>query len=355
MTNRINEAVWMDKYNRWQINVQKEGKRKSFYSSEKGKKGKIECEKKADKWLNSGVIDTSIRFSKAWEMFLDEKNNLTGYSNWSNLNSCGKTWLLPALQHRKLSSITPTMLQSIINEGYKKGRAKKTLMDIKGSLSTFSTYCKKQGWQFCGVEFVEIPKKAKVNHKQILQPEQIQAIFNDDTDEFYIHAFRFLILTGLRRGELCGLMHTDINGSVAYIQRSYNKFKEITDGKTENAVRPMALCQKALEVLHDQKSMLIKHGIISPYVFPNMKGQISNSTSLYRHWWEYRKTIGIDCSLHELRHTLISYASASVPETLLKKTVGHSKSMDTGIYIHAVNDESAMVASLLDKRFSSIL
>lgn len=352
---RTNEAVWLDKYNRWQIKVQKEGIRKTFTSSIKSKKGKIECEKKADAWLSSDVVNTSIRFGKAWEMFIAEKKELTGTANYTNLSCVGRVWLLPALEHKKLSTITPAMLQAIINAGHKKKRSKKTLIDIKGTLSGFHTFCRKQRWLFCGVEFVQIPKGAKCKQKKILQPEQIQAVFHKDTDEFYIHAFRFLILTGLRRGELCGLKNSDIIGSVAYIQRAYNKHNELTEGKTENAVRPMALCTKALEVLQAQKEMLKRRGIISPYVFPGMDGNITNSTSLYRHWWQYRKTIDIDCSLHELRHTLISYASANVPERLLKKSVGHSKSMDTGIYIHAVNDESAMVAALLDERFSSIL
>ena len=53
---RKNEAVWLDKYNRWQIKVQSDGVRKTFYSSQKGRKGKIEAEAKADKFINGGIV-----------------------------------------------------------------------------------------------------------------------------------------------------------------------------------------------------------------------------------------------------------------------------------------------------------
>ncbi|MBQ5851774.1 MAG: tyrosine-type recombinase/integrase, partial [Lachnospiraceae bacterium] len=183
----------------------------------------------------------------------------------------------------------------------------------------------------------------------------IKAIFNDNTDELYIHAFRFLILTGLRRGELCALMNSDIVGSIAFVQRAINKSNIMTDGKTENAQRTVALCKRAMDVLEDQKEMLRKRRIISPYVFPSITGEMSNPNNFYEHWHDYKQTLDISCSLHELRHTLISYASANIPEALLKKSAGHSKSMDTGIYIHAVQDESAMISSLIDERFKSIL
>ena len=47
MSERKNEAVWIESRQRWQINVQSEGIRRTFTSSTNGKKGKVEAEKKA--------------------------------------------------------------------------------------------------------------------------------------------------------------------------------------------------------------------------------------------------------------------------------------------------------------------
>jgi len=48
------EAVWIEARSRWQINVQRDGKRKTFTSSTPGRKGKHEAEGKADDWLEAG-------------------------------------------------------------------------------------------------------------------------------------------------------------------------------------------------------------------------------------------------------------------------------------------------------------
>ena len=45
---RKNEAIWIEKSQRWQIKVQKDGVRRAFYSFTPSKRGKIEAEKKAD-------------------------------------------------------------------------------------------------------------------------------------------------------------------------------------------------------------------------------------------------------------------------------------------------------------------
>ena len=44
---RTNEAAWSESGNRWRISVQRDGERKTFYSSKAGKKGKLEAERKA--------------------------------------------------------------------------------------------------------------------------------------------------------------------------------------------------------------------------------------------------------------------------------------------------------------------
>ena len=58
---RKNEAKWIESRRRWQINVQKEGVRRTFTSTTAGVKGKIQAEKKADAWLAGQALDSSVR------------------------------------------------------------------------------------------------------------------------------------------------------------------------------------------------------------------------------------------------------------------------------------------------------
>lgn len=55
MGKRTNTAVWMEKQNRWQVKVQKNGERKTFTSSKPGRVGQREANAKADAWLDEGV------------------------------------------------------------------------------------------------------------------------------------------------------------------------------------------------------------------------------------------------------------------------------------------------------------
>lgn len=48
MSKRVNTAIWDAKYKRWKINVQKNGQRRTFYSSIAGIKGRREANAKAD-------------------------------------------------------------------------------------------------------------------------------------------------------------------------------------------------------------------------------------------------------------------------------------------------------------------
>ena len=63
---RKNEATWLEKYRRWQINVQLDGVRRSFTSSMPGSKGKIKAEKAADKWLEGAVIGENYASGSFW-------------------------------------------------------------------------------------------------------------------------------------------------------------------------------------------------------------------------------------------------------------------------------------------------
>ena len=64
MTTRTNTAKWTG--TRWRIDVQKDGTRKSFYSSTPGRTGQREANAKADKWLQTGVTDTAMRVRQAY-------------------------------------------------------------------------------------------------------------------------------------------------------------------------------------------------------------------------------------------------------------------------------------------------
>lgn len=363
MPSRKNEAIWIESCKRWQIKVQRDGERRSFYSSTPGKKGKIEAEGKADKWIRQGT-ETDPRFNEAMKAFLDEKKTTTGTANYKKLESIMRIWIDPVIKRKRLSKITFQDWQNCINNAGKAGKSKRTCGNIRATISSFAQYCRKNRWALEQPEFLTLPTNAPVGKRNILQPSDLKTLFTVDTithygrlqKVFYIHAWRFMVLLGLRRGELAGLQKTDLENGVLHVQRSINSLGEITRGKTENASRYILLPQAAKDVLEAQNKMLKERCIVSCWLFPDEDGGPMDTNKLYDRWRTYASQHGINTSLHELRHTFISVVKADLPEQLLKPMVGHSVNMDSyAVYGHEVDGDRKRTAEIVDNVFRNII
>lgn len=362
---RTAEAFWIDSRERWQINVQRDGKRKTFTSSTPGRRGKREAEAKADDWLDAGQPD-DLSFASAWAIYLDHVKRTTGTSNYHDIESIGRIWLLPALHNVRLSKIHLSHLQSIITACGEAGRSKRTCKNVRDKISCFFNFAADQGWEYTvKPSRTKLPTQAKAATRTVLHMDALKALFSDATvtrhghqdESFYIHAYRFLVLTGYRRGELCGFRAEDYDDPVLTVNRSINHFREVTQGKNDNARRTNVLSKRARDVLADQRKMLMSKGIISPWLFPSTDGDVLNPSTLTNHWLRvYAPQHGIKCSLHELRHTFVSIVKLEMPEALLKDVIGHSASMDTtGVYGHEIDGEKQRAADIIDSIFDRML
>ena len=135
MTTRTNSAKWMG--TRWQINVQKDGQRKSFYSSKPGRTGQREANAKADKWLETGVAPTSMRVAEAYALWYDTQQQTTGEGNCQNIASRWRQWIGPNIGRKKLSNLTEQDLQNVVNKAHAAGLAPSTMNARLQGRSTF--------------------------------------------------------------------------------------------------------------------------------------------------------------------------------------------------------------------------
>ena len=358
MSKRINTAVWYEEYKRWQIKVQKNGIRKPFYSSTPGRKGQIECNQKADKWLESGVSGTD-KVEKVYKKWLQEINDTTGKGNHTNDESIGRVWILPEIGNKKMEAVTEQDCQNILNKAYKDGRTKKTIANIRGAINGFLKYARKSGVTTLHPEELKIPKKAPTKGKKVLSQADIDKLFGEhEKFYFYLNAFRFCVATGLRRGELVALQKPrDLRDGILTVRKSINKFGEETDCKTDDSRRQIRLNDIEMKILADQEQMLKAMGIKSKYIFPNTLGLRTNPETFYKRWTYYRDKEGYESkiSIHEMRHTFISMCK-DVPLELLKQFVGHSVSMDTfAQYGHEMDGEKEKASALVNNSLSEYI
>lgn len=359
------EAIWFDNLKRWQINVQCDGIRKTFTSSIPGRKGKHDAENKADDWLESQ--SESRRFDQAWGVYIKDYEKRVGRAAYIKTKGIGDNWILPNVRGKlTLDKLTPAVWQKCIDDAAAEGLSLKSCSNIRAVIMAFCDFCRRNRWELDvpDVREIKLPKDAARPQRKILQPNGFQTLFSVSTIEhyhkqvecWYIHLWRLMVLTGMRRGEAVALRREDVEGNVLHISRSVNNLMEMTDGKTANATRYVTLSSKAHEVLAEQAQMLRKAGIVSPWLFPARDGDMSNPNDVYKAWYTYRNQHGLECSLHELRHTFISAVKSDLPMALLREQVGHSTQTDSiGIYGHSIEGDAAATAAVLDDVFARLI
>lgn len=363
---RKNEARWIESRKRWQINVQSEGQRRTFIDPTPGTRGKVACEKKADKWLDEKLIDENKRCEILLDRWLTSIDGVVSKAHYRQCRSFVNNWIKPIVGMKKIGKITKADWQGCIDNGYKHGDlSEKSLKDMRSCITSFVAYCIDSNIVKNYPTKLKIPKGARRSTKQILSPTDLDKLFSITTtkwrgkvvEDFYVHAYRFMVLTGLRPGELIGLDKANIKGNVVKIRRSINTDKEETQGKNKNAVRTFQLGQFALDVLEDQRAMLKKYGGISPHVFPDKNMERIVQKNFYRAWRRYCEANNFENIItpYELRHTWVSI-NDDMPEGLKKKLVGHSKNMDTeGVYGHEKKGDLERAAGYVDAAFGRYL
>jgi integrase len=363
---RKNEAKWIEKRKRWQINVQSDGQRRTFQDTTPGTKGKVLCEQKADKWVKDKLVDENTRAEVLLDRWYKKLQISTSYSNHHQYDGYIRNWIKPVIGTRKIGRLTQNACQEVIDNAYSKGDlSEKTLSNIRGCLMAFIKYCRGEKATALYPETLSIPSSAKKSVKTIASPNDITILFAKSTtfyraktiEDRFIHAYRFCVLTGMRPGELIGLQNQNINGKKVKITQSINDYGEITQGKNRNARRTYTLDDHALKVLQDQKLMLMKMGQISSYVFPDKNLNFIQQYTFRNSWKRYCLANRIQGAKtpYELRHTFVS-VNTEMPEALKKMVMGHAKDMDTdGVYGHEKADDMDRAAEYISAAFKKLL
>ncbi len=357
MGTRTNTAKWVESRKRWQVNVQKDGTRKTFTSSIPGRNGQREANAKADAWLEQDLLPSSARVEQLYEEFLEKIRTTTSTGNYQPMAGRWKNKIKPIIGQKPIRRLSDCHLQDVIDRAVGEGYSKKSAQNLRADLRAFLKWCRLHKYTTLSGEYLSIPKGAAVGQRKILQPRHLTILFNVDTtvlrgrrqpDEL-VNAYRLSVLTGLRPGELLGLRWEDVEEDKICLRRAINVYGEVTRGKNDNALRAVLLSPIACAVLEAQKKMC-DHSPGAP-VF-----EITCQQTYRKRWKTYCRVNGLpDFTAYEMRHTFISMA-ACMPEGHLKQLVGHSASMDTyGVYKHAVNGENDLIRSELQNIFSRYL
>lgn len=343
----------------WTYRPYIDGVQKKYTSRKPGPAGAAECKRKYNSALAS-ENKNMIRFSEAWKKYLEHRADLLGQSEAvSKSRQYGKYYLLPRLKNKRMKDISKNDWQECINKAAPVKKdierlSKKSLMNIRGEITCFCRFAYDGNMIDTMPLSLRIPKDAPVIGKKIIQPGLLVRFLNDDSDEWYLHAWQLMTVTGLRPGECYGLKQDDVSDGLIRVRRSITHNRQITGGKNDNAIRTLVQTDMAAKFIMQQLEMICRNEIDTEWLFPTPDGDMPCPSTITHHWDLYRRQFPDHITQHGLRHTFNSI-NKKLPEAWRKKIIGHSVDMDTdGIYGHEVDGEDIEIAEAVNATFTDI-
>ena len=210
-------------------------------------------------------------------------------------------------------------------------------------------------------EGITLPKKETVP-KQVLNDAQLERFMKEVQNDPIWHDFFYTELTtGLRQGEICGLMWSDFDeahGTLA-IRRTLHAQKggRLVAGETKTGTgkRTITLPPSTAQLLAQRKK-----SSYSQWIFPNplQPEQPASPSTAYNHLKTLLKRAGLpSIRFHDLRHTFATHALASgVDAKTLSGILGHTQASFTlDTYTHVTGDMQKRASEIVGGFMENIM
>jgi integrase len=215
------------------------------------------------------------------------------------------------------------------------------------------------------VAAIRKPPAVEQQEIEILTPEQI-AVVLDSLKGHSVHPIATLaVSTGMRRGEVLGLMWGDIDleRGVLRVERSVEETKagglRLKSPKSKRGRRNIGLPAEAVAMLRDHKVKQLERRLLfgagnitaDTLVFCTVEGTLLSPNNVTRSWSRALQTRGLpQVSFHSLRHSHASMLlRAGVDVLTVSRRLGHSTAaMTLDKYGHLIEGADAAAAKALE-------
>ena len=306
-----------------------------------------------DKWLDEYMI------------FTVRESTLDGYRCMTN------NQVKRFIGDKQLSSLTTADIQKFYNKIKKQGRVKPNRdgsYELADSMvrgihmmlhEALDTAVKERLIAKNPTNGTTIPKN-NYAEKQILGDEQLTRFLEEiKGDEYWYDFFYLEVMTGLRRGEICGLKWSDIDfdANKLRVQRSVSAKKggglNIGETKTNTGTRVITMPPSVREVLQKRKQTAITEWVFPAFLNPE---QPIHPEAAYRKLKVILKHAELPLiRFHDLRHTFATHAmKGGVDPKTLSGILGHTNASFTlDTYTHVTSDmqknASVVVGNMMQK------
>ena len=308
-----------------------------------------------DKWLDEYMIFT-IR-----ESTLDSYRGMV------------KNQVKPFIGNKQLASLTTADIQKFYNKIKKEGRVRehpvhgKTLADsmvrsVHMMLhEALDMAVKERLLAKNPTNGTTIPK-CNYPEKQILGDNQLETFLEAIRgQEYWCDFFYMEVMTGLRRGEICGLKWQDIDfeENKLQVKRSVSVKKgggvNIGETKTETGVRCIEMPPSVAELLKNRKQTAITEWVFPAFLNPE---QPIHPQAAYRKLKVILKNAELPLiRFHDLRHTFATHATqGGVDPKTLAGILGHTNASFTlDTYTHVTSDMQKSASAIVGNMMKNIM
>ena len=308
-----------------------------------------------DKWMDEYMI------------FTIKENTIKGYRSQIDHQ------IKPFIGHKQLASLTTADIQKFYNKIKKEGRVHPH--PIHGHVLSDSMVRKIHMMLHEAMEVAvreryivrnptdntTIPKKT-TTEKQVLNDSQLNRFLEAIQGEPYWHDFFYVeVMTGLRRGEICGIKWSDIdfNEGTLCIKRSVSTKEgggvSIGETKTDAGVRTIIMPPSVATLLWKKRSDAINEWVFPHYTNPS---DPLHPSSAYKKLKTLLKRLELPLlRFHDLRHTFATQATdGGVDPKTLAGILGHtdaSFTLDT--YTHVTSDMQRGASAIVNNMMQQFL
>ena len=318
--------------------------------------------------LVNEVIDLKITKSKLkvdawftkWLTYIEALRKKATYNQYRDIY---KKHIKPEIGGRKLSGIKSNDIQSVILGMNKKGLSTWTMKHARKIMNgAFTKAVEDKLIPENPVQRIEIPQK-QAKPRKTLNSDELIKLYRQLDHSRWIWSSKFMLITGMRRGELLALKWSDIDviNKRITIDES-DSSTGLGDTKTRIHYIPLSpLMEKYLagqkRMLADETNPILYNEELkkSNFIFPNKSGVMLQPGSYYTLMARAAARAGIHASPHCLRHTFVYMNRKKLSLKEIQNILGHDESTTTlDIYGDMLDESTEQTGKDIDETFADL-
>jgi len=289
---------------------------------------------------------------------------------WIQYSQIIRQHIIPYLGRIRLRELRSDQIQSLYNRHYERGASSSTVRIIHAVLHRALGDALRWGLIPRNPASVVAKPRPKRREMKVLSSDQTRRLLTAAAGDRLEALYHVAITTGLRQGEILGLMwrDLDIEAGQLYVQRQLQRIP----GKGRILVEPKSASGRRLVVLgpatvrklldHSKRQRLERQFAGNRWqehdlIFPSTVGTPMDQKYLHRHFKSLLRKAGLpDIRFHDLRHTAATLMlQEGVHPKVVQERLGHAQiSVTLDTYSHVLPSMQVDAAMRLDELLAPI-